>query len=232
MDNIVDLKQKIASSCRILYSEGHHDYVWGHVSARIPGEDKYWMKPKGLGLNEIGHDELILLDFDGNKLDGNGNRERHAEFPIHSEIYRIRQDVNCVIHTHPFYATLIAALGEFIKPLTHDGCLFVNAQVFFNETSDLIISEEVGKKLANCLGKNTVAFLRNHGVVVVGKDVEEATGAAIFLERASKYQVYSNSLGIDKCVCSSEQEVENRLSQHFSPQNYRSLFSYLQRMCK
>ena len=96
-----------------------------------------------------------------------------------------------------------------------------------DETSDLILTKKQGELLAQCLSDNKVVFMRNHGVVVVGKNIEETVGAAVFLERASKYQIISMLVG--KYVCSSEKEVENRLKQHFCPNNFKSLFCYLQR---
>lgn len=62
------------------------DSVYGHVTARLPGWDRFWMKPAWLGLEEIREEHLILVDLDGTVLAG--DQPRHSEYPIHAEIMR------------------------------------------------------------------------------------------------------------------------------------------------
>lgn len=101
MNDLELLRRKLASSCRVLAKEGHADGTAGHVSARIDSET-FLMKPAGFGLEEIGPDDLVVLNLEGQKLEG--KHKAHNEVPIHSEIYRMRPDVGCVIHTHPLFS--------------------------------------------------------------------------------------------------------------------------------
>jgi len=227
MKPVDELKEKIAISCKILHNEGHHDYIWGHVSARETGKKEYWMKPRALGFNEITSEDLVLINYDGEIIGGSPIRERHGEYPIHSEIYRKREDVNCIIHTHPFYATLLSALQKPIDPINNDGCLFFESLAFYNVTSNLITTKEQGVSIAQCLGNNIAMLMRNHGVVVTGKNVEEATAAAIYLERAAKCQILTMAVG--EKICLTNQEVKTRLQQHFNSDNINDLFAYLKR---
>jgi ribulose-5-phosphate 4-epimerase/fuculose-1-phosphate aldolase len=66
------------------------------MSARASSAGRFWLKGAGLGLEEVGPDDFLELDFDGNVLAG--TRGRHLEYPIHSEIYRCRPDVAAVVH--------------------------------------------------------------------------------------------------------------------------------------
>lgn len=63
-------RQKLAYACRILEAHGHNDIIYGHVSSRLPGEETYWMKPSGLGLDEITPETLIRIDLDGKVAEG------------------------------------------------------------------------------------------------------------------------------------------------------------------
>lgn len=221
------MKEKLAVAHRILAGAGHDDWIWGHASVRVPGTDTFWMKPSGLGLEEITADSLILVDLEGNVIGGSG-LPRHSEYPIHSEIYRARPDVNCVIHTHPTYATMLTATKQMILPLTHDGALFVDDQAYYDLTSGLIRTKEAGKTIADSLGKNRILFMRNHGTVVVGKTIEEATGAAICMERAAFTQITAMATGQD-LVSSTAKEVADKKVEHFRPSFFTGLFEYLKR---
>ncbi len=92
------LREQVALGCRILALEDQGDFVWGHVSARDPEGRGVWMKASALGFEEIGPDNVILVSWDGEVLEGDGRR--HAEYPIHTEAMRARGDVTRVVHTH------------------------------------------------------------------------------------------------------------------------------------
>ena len=226
--DVEELKIKVAKGCAIIAREGHSDFHLGHFSARFSGAEQYWMKPKFLGLEEIQPENVILLDYDGNKIGGAAHHIRHAEYPIHSEIYRKRPDVNCVIHTHPFYATLLGAMLQPIQPITHDGCLFVGSTAYYDLMSDLILTREQGVGLAECLADNRVVLMRNHGVVVVGSTIEEAVGTAILLERAAKAQIVGLSTG-QKLIFSSLEDVRNKVLHIFHTKYWEVLWDYLNR---
>ena len=85
MDDLTQLRDKVAISCNILAFEGHWDNILGHVSARIPGENAMLMKPHSFGFEEIRPYHIIKVDFDGNKIEG--DYERHSEVFIHTEAY-------------------------------------------------------------------------------------------------------------------------------------------------
>ena len=104
-----DLRQlldELARACRILEMEGHGDMTLGHLSFRDPEGHGFWLKRNRIGLGEVmGVGDFVLVDWDGQQLAGSGGR--HSEWPIHSEILRMRPDVHVVAHTHPFHACAV-----------------------------------------------------------------------------------------------------------------------------
>ena len=118
----MDTQTKVAYACNILSMEGHTDTIYGHVSARGENAGQIWMKPATLGLEEVRPHDMLTLDLDGKKL--GGVLPRHVEFPIHTAVYRQRSEVQCVIHTHPPYATAFSAVAEPLRPVNHEGALF------------------------------------------------------------------------------------------------------------
>jgi L-fuculose-phosphate aldolase len=163
------------------------DSLYGHVSARLPGADSFWMKPAGLGLEEVGDEDLILVDLDGAVLAG--SRARHREFPLHSEVMRARPDVNAVVHTHPRHGVALPARGLRFGMVGQDAHFFAPGVPVFDEFAHLVTTGADGAAVARALGGSRAVFLVNHGVVVAGADVPEATVGALMLERACEIQL-------------------------------------------
>lgn len=218
------LAEKLALASNVLAAGGHSDLTLGHVTARQPGQAYLHMKPAGLGLEEVTAEDVIVIDLDGNKLAGQGRR--HSEYPIHTEVYKIYPHINCVIHTHPFFATVLGSTGQSIKPVSHEGVLFAELPIF-TETTELIRTTAQGQAVARCLNGHRALLLRNHGVVVVGTSIEEAVVYALLLERAAKVQVVASLLG--RFSYSSAEETGRKVEQIYHTANIQTFWDYLVR---
>lgn len=219
-----ELSEKLALSCNILAMGGHGNLTMGHVTARKLGQTYLHMNPHDLGLEEITSQDIIIIDFEGTKLVGSGRR--HSEYPIHTEIYKMYPHINCVIHTHPFYSIVVGATEGTIKTISHEGSLFAGIPLFV-ETTLLIRSPTLGKAVARCLNGHRALLMRNHGVVVTGASVEEATVYAVLLERAARLQVTASQIG--SLSTSTPAETEGKGEQVFYPKNINNFWDYLVR---
>ena len=153
------------------------------MSARERTGRGVWLKGSHLGFDEVRPDDVILVSWDGEVLEGTAGR--HIEYPIHTEIMRRRPDVNAVVHTHPVYSVAFAATGWPLKALSHEGCYFVPPDVArFTVTGDIVSTRELGEALADCVGERNAALMPHHGIVTVGRSVGEAVACATHLERA------------------------------------------------
>ncbi|MEW6671889.1 MAG: class II aldolase/adducin family protein [Thermodesulfobacteriota bacterium] len=216
-----ELSRKLALACKILVMTGHGNLTMGHITARRPGDDFLHMNPHDLGLEEMTPEDMILIDFEGNQLAGAGRK--HSEFPIHTEIYKKNPHIHCVIHTHPFYCIALSAAGHTIQTISHEGSLFSNIPVF-KETTLLIRSVELGGKVAGALGGHRALLMQNHGVVVAGTSVEEATVYAALLERAAKLQVTAMQIGALTATGASESAGKGE--QVFYSKNIQEFWNY------
>lgn len=188
------LKETLAVACRILGTEGHDDLNLGHLSTRVKGQsDVMCMKGRGLCLSEVHAQDLVTIDFNYQKQAG--QRDAHGELPIHIEIYKKRTDVNCVVHTHPLYATAFSATGQTLRPVNNESVLFAKPLPYFDLVTDLIVTPALGQALADKLGDEKAIFLKNHGIVVVGETIEQATVMAFQLEKAVKTLFVARVLG-------------------------------------
>jgi L-fuculose-phosphate aldolase len=221
----MDERTKVSKACNILAVEGHIDTIYGHVSARIEGTDHIWMKPHTLGLEEVRPHDVLTIDLDGNKLAG--ELPRHAEFPIHTEIYRRRAEVQCVIHTHPPYATAFSAVDEPLRPVSHEGTLFAPMLPRFIETTDLIVTPSLGRTVAETLGDHNALLLKNHGIVVVGSSVEAACVTAILLEKAARMQLLAKQYG--QIQWTSDTEAQQKKARIYTADAFRLMWAYFLR---
>ena len=114
-----ELRAELVKACRVLYACGAAgDGLGGHVSARL-GE-RILIKPRPVSWWKLAPEDLIVLDFDGKRVDRPGEASSVKEWPIHARIYAARPDVGCVFHAHPAASTLMAALGITVEPLDQD----------------------------------------------------------------------------------------------------------------
>lgn len=209
-----NLKESVAWACRILAMDGHADLTLGHVSARGPFGQIY-MKPKDIGLNEVLLENINTIDLDCNKIAGYG--DVHLEAVMHTEAYRIRADIQAVVHTHPPYATALSATEAALDYVNHDSVLFFHGLGIFDETAALILDKRQGELVAKALGENQALLMSNHGILVVGRSVPWAVYTAITLERAARIQAIASSLGALK-------PIPQQIVQMMKPEKYREEF--------
>ena len=195
-DTLERTLDELVVGCRILDMEGHSDMAQGHLTLRDPEGRGFWIKRNDMGLGEIETvDDLVLSDFDGNSLQGKS--AVHGEFPIHVEIMKRRPDVNAVGHTHPLYATVFAATRDVLRGVGHEADYFAGPVPRFETTSNLILTSEMGRDVAEALGSAAAVFMRNHGVTYCGASVGECVLAGIWLDKACRTQLLIRSTGLE-----------------------------------
>jgi L-ribulose-5-phosphate 4-epimerase len=222
-----ELRELVSVGCRVLGAADQGDLVWGHLSARDPEGRGVWMKGHDLGFSEVTPDDVILVSWDGEVLVG--DRRRHSEYPIHTEIMRARPDVGAVVHSHASTVVAFASLGVPLRPISHEANFFVPPEVpRFTQTGDLILTAELGQAVAATLGEERACFLVNHGLVVTGADVPEAVLGAYLLDQACKTQMMAMSAGGWATWSSPEESVAKR-PHVYSARSMRGAWEHLVR---
>jgi ribulose-5-phosphate 4-epimerase/fuculose-1-phosphate aldolase len=214
---------ELARGCRILEMEGHGDMTLGHLSLRDPAGRGFWMKRNRIGLGEVmGPADFVLLDWDGRQLAGGGGR--HSEWPIHSEILRLRPDVQVVAHTHPFHACVFSASLDPLLPFTVDADYFVDVPRHEDDVA-LITTKEEGVALAQALGANFAVLMGNHGVTFCGTSVIHAVCVGIFLEKACRAQLAGAGAGF-RAGMPSPATRRKRHAQVMTPAHWEHSWNY------
>jgi len=221
------LREKLINAGRVLVSEGQGDYIWGHVTVRLPDQPtRFLMKPACIGLEEMTPDNIITVDLEGEKIAG--DMPRHNEVFIHSEILRARPELQSVVHTHPPHAVAFSTLGQPLKAMSNDSVVFRDGVPVFSETTDLIVDQARGKAVARCLSSHGALLLRNHGIVTAGRSIEEAVFLAIKLEKACRLQLLAAAAGGPKLLVKKE-DLQPKARRTNRSDQYKNLFNYLVR---
>lgn len=105
-------------------------FTWGNVSAREG--DYIVIKPSGINYDTMKADDMVVLDLDGNKIEGKYNPS--SDTPTHLELYEAFPNIKGITHTHSSYATSFAQAGCEIKALgtTHADYFYGNIPVTRN----------------------------------------------------------------------------------------------------
>lgn len=201
------LKEQVAAACRILFRLGLADYL-GHPSARVPGTDRIIIKPRHSlrvhGMGNLTADEMVIIDLNGNHLEGDDPPP--GERFIHTEIYRARPDVLGIVHTHQTLSTVFGIVQRPILPILHVEAPLVARGIPTYPSPELVSTPEQGAELASALSDYALCHLQGHGIVTVNPTVEEATLAAIHLERLARANYMAAQLGTPRVITPEEIE--------------------------
>lgn len=223
------LKQRLIEAGLILEAHKLGDFTRGHVSVRDPENPSvFYMKPHSFGFDEITMENIVVCNLEGEKVAGGGRR--HSEVFIHSEIFRLRPDLNSVIHAHPKYASAMSSTRLPWRIVTQP-CANFDGVGYYEDTIDLIRTQETGRGVAEALGQYKAVLMRGHGVAVGGISIEEAVIRTITLENACEDQVRLYSLGTD-IVEYRQEDIHNLWSNLDRQEQYIVNFDYLARKAK
>jgi len=189
-------KKRLILALKILINEGIFEQTMGHISVRIPETGQILIPGHihklGRTLESLTEDDLAVIDIEGNWLDG--KLKPPGERFIHTEVYRLRPEINSVVHAHPPLSVAFGIAGEQILPCHHRGTIF-RPFVPIHQYPAQVNSKELGEEVARTLGQGYACLLRGHGTVCVGETPEEAAVVAITLETAALHQMRVKSLG-------------------------------------
>lgn len=226
----LQLKEKLAKANRILYYEqatsggrGHQAYLVDDNKILMPGH----LHPFGLALSDVRPDDLVLIDFEGNVLEGK-HKEPMGEFHIYTSIFRMRKEVKSCIHIHAPYMGALVEAGKSILPVTRDSLQFIDQIALYEKFPLYIGSRQHGEDAARALGNKKVLAHRGHGAVVVGETIESALMTALAMERAARTQWLASTFGEPQLLPSGEIEkyVKSRAFTARNDEMLNELFLY------
>jgi ribulose-5-phosphate 4-epimerase/fuculose-1-phosphate aldolase len=186
----INLAAALRWSDRMGLSEG----ICNHFSLLIPGTmDRFLLNPQGVHWSEIKSSDLVIVDRDGNLIEGKHEVEPTAFF-IHARVHQHRPTARCVLHTHMPHATALCCIENGRVAMSSQNALrYFNRIAYDDQYNGLALDEAEGDRICARLGDRDILFLANHGVIVIGQDVACAFDDLYYLEQACRVQVLAQS---------------------------------------
>ena len=191
-----EVKEEVLAVAQRVHAAGLVVGTAGNISGRMPGGDTVCMTPSSLPYEGMTVGDLVVVDLDGEVVDGGetGDRTPSTEKALHLECYRRYPEVNGVIHSHAPYASMFALVREPIPAAIEEVVVYLGGDVPICEYRTTG-TDELGEEVASKLGDRSAALMANHGLVCVGKSPEDALHASLVCERTAQIVWGARSLG-------------------------------------
>jgi len=186
---IARVRSEIATLHSELVRNGLVVWTGGNVSGRVPGADLFVIKPSGVSYDDLGPENMILCDLDGNVVPGTPGSERSpsSDTAAHAYVYRNMPQVGGVVHTHSTYAVAWAARGEEIP------CVITAMADEFGGPIPvgpfaIIGDDSIGRGIVETLTghRSRGVLMQNHGPFTIGTSAKDAVKAAVMLEDVAR----------------------------------------------
>ena len=195
-DDITSAREDLAAAYRLADRYGLSEGICNHLTLAVPGrDDRFLLIPYGMHWSEVTASSLLVVDRQGDKVEGEGFIEPTA-FYIHGAIHKARAEARCVMHTHMPYALALCMIedGRF-EMADQNACRFYGRIAYDDDFSGVALDWDEASRIAGALGGKDVLFMANHGVTVVGETVARAWERLYYLDRACRAQVIAMSTG-------------------------------------
>ena len=194
MSDADQLQEDLVSASNIL--EWEFGDIIGHVGVRLPDGQGIAVKMLRAPQVEGGGDHwLMQFDLDGNKLSGEGTVP--GEAAIYTRIFRAKPDVNAIVHAHAPMCIVLGLAGVPVSAVHlasakfgPDGLPVYPTPVYVSDNAD-------GDAIAQTIGDAPGMTINGHGIVTVGKSIDEACFNAVYMERTAKLIQAARLLGFN-----------------------------------
>ncbi|MGD1821918.1 MAG: class II aldolase/adducin family protein [Pleomorphochaeta sp.] len=193
MDKFLKEREEVAQTMNRLFARGLTTVSGGNISLRI-NDELFCITPSALDKSCLTADKIAIVGFDGT------NHTPEFKLSIESEIHRLllinRPEMNAVVHSHPIYASTFSAIeGEkcnILTKLTAEAYYFMGDVI--NVPYHLMGTEPLAHEVAKYAKDYDVMLMRNHGAIVLAKDLLGGFDKMDLLERAAKMTVIAKQL--------------------------------------
>lgn len=191
-----ELKQRVYEANMLLPKYNLVTFTWGNVSEIDPETGIFAIKPSGVDYDKLTPDDMVLMDLEGNKVEGRYNPS--SDTPTHLELYKAFPEIGGIVHTHSSYATSWAQAGRSIPcyGTTHADYIYGEVPCLrclteeeideaYEQNIGLLIVDEFRKMNKEVMAVPAV-LCKNHGPFAWGKNGVDAVHNAVVLEEVAK----------------------------------------------
>ncbi len=219
-DNILAKKREVVKTAQIIHAKKLVEDGEGNISIRL-SKNEILVTPTSTNYDLLTPDAIVRMDLDGNVI--GSSKIPSTEVKMHLAIYKDRPKVNCVIHNHSTYVSMISVLRKNIPIIMEQQIIFLGGEITCTSITEAHTAE-MGEVAINALGINNAAILANHGAVICAKSTDHAIRFSVLLEKMAK--IYWGALQIG------EPEVIPETNRHEHEKMFHTLFACYPRRLK
>ena len=167
-------RESIIAACLYMQRSGMIKGTSGNISVRVA--EGVLITPSGTDYELLKPEDISLVSLEGQALSG---AKPSSEMPLHLAVYKAREDVGAVVHSHSRFSTVMASLCEVLPAVTVPGCEFYPVK-----SAPFVLpgSEELADVTVEKLGKGSAVLMEHHGLLCAGKNLPAAMKAAEYVE--------------------------------------------------
>jgi len=170
---------ELAGTYRLFAQLGWHELIYNHITARVPGTERFLINPFGLMYREVTASNLLKIDLHGHKVVPSPYSTNPAGFAV---------------HTHTTAGQVVSCQRDGLLPLSFTS-VFYTGRLAYHDFEGITLEREQSQRLAADLGRSNVMILRNHGLLVCGASIADAFADHYLLQRACEVQFAAQATG-------------------------------------
>ncbi len=192
------VREQIVAACKKLELSGLNRGTSGNVSCRE--KDHFLVTPSGVAVDEITPSRIVAVGYDGKVI---GIGKPSSEWHFHRGILQARPDIGAVVHTHAPHATAIACLREGL-PAFHYMIAVAGGDSIRCAPYALFGTDELSRHAVEALDGRKACLLANHGMITLGRDLDEAMAIAVEVESLCQQFLLARQVGMPALLSSDE----------------------------
>lgn len=183
------LRAQIIDTCRRMEASGLNRGTSGNVSCR--DGDHFLVTPSGVPVEKMTPAGIVAVAFDGHVI---GPGKPSSEWHFHRDILQSRPDIHAVVHTHSPHATALACLREDLPPF-HYMIAIAGGDSVRCAPYALFGTEALSQHAVAALDGRKACLLANHGLIALGRDLDEALSIAVEIESLCEQYLIARQVG-------------------------------------
>ena len=183
MTKLDELRHAVWEANTSLPKAGLVKWAQGNASGRDPATGLVAIKPSGARLDQLRPEDIVIVDLHGKVVEG--RLKPSIDTASHLYVYRHRDDVHGIVHTHSPCATSFALRGEALPVCSTTAAALFGAAVPVSDFAT-IGEEAIGEQIVAKIGRSNAILMRSHGVFMIGRTPLEAFKYAIYVEEEAE----------------------------------------------
>lgn len=184
-DQIIDFGHKLLEKSLV-------SGTWGNISARVPQTPYIAITPSGRNYMDLKESDIVIVDLKGKTVEG--HLKPSSEMPMHLAVYKAREDIHAIVHTHSIFASSCAVARKPIPCIIEDMVQVVGGSVEVAEYA-LPGTVELAQNIVDALADKKAVLMANHGVMGCGANLQEAMLICELTEKSAQIFIYATQLG-------------------------------------